>query len=219
MLHRKPLGRIVVRTNDCSFRPHVADRAKDSYLTTRSREDVVAAAGRLFAERGFHGTSMRDLGDELGLLGSSLYSHVESKEQLLVEVVQRGADLFQGLVDRVMGSDLEPDQKVAELVRGHVAIITGNQALSSTFLNEARFLPRASRRAIVDMRDRYEANVRDMIAAAIDGKVFREQDPALATIMVLSVLNALTRWYRPTGRRSAESIAEAMVEFVMDGLR
>ncbi len=45
----------------------------------RSREDVVTAAGRLFAKRGFHGTSMRDIGEELGMLGSSLYSHVRGK--------------------------------------------------------------------------------------------------------------------------------------------
>ena len=60
-----------------------------------SRDDVIDAAGRLFAERGYHGTSMRDLGKALGLHGSSLYSHVSSKEDLLVEVVQRGAELFQ----------------------------------------------------------------------------------------------------------------------------
>ncbi len=49
-----------------------------------TRSDVVDAAGRLFAQRGYHGTSMRDLGKELGLLGSSLYSHVDSKQDLLV---------------------------------------------------------------------------------------------------------------------------------------
>lgn len=188
-------------------------------MTTRSREDVVQAAGRLFALRGFHGTSMRDLGDELGLLGSSLYSHVDSKEQLLVEVIQRGAELFQALADEVTSSEAEPEVKVANLVRGHAAIITSHQDLSATFLNEARFLPARERSVIVDMRDRYESTVRDLIQDAIKGGPFREQDPALATIMVLSVLNALTRWYRPDGRKSAEEIAEAMVEFVMDGLQ
>ena len=59
--------------------------------TRNTHEDVVRAAGRLFAERGYHGTSMRDLGKELGLLGSSLYSHVSSKQDLLVEVVEEGA--------------------------------------------------------------------------------------------------------------------------------
>ncbi len=188
-------------------------------MTTRSREDVVQAAGRLFALRGFHGTSMRDLGDELGLLGSSLYSHVESKEQLLVEVIQRGAVLFQSLADEVSAGGGAPEKKVADLVRGHAAIITSHQDMSATFLNEARFLPDRERRAIVDMRDRYESTVRGLISEAIGNGPFRDQDPALATIMALSVLNALTRWFRADGRQSAEEIAEAMVEFIIEGLK
>ncbi|NND04268.1 MAG: TetR/AcrR family transcriptional regulator [Acidimicrobiia bacterium] len=188
-------------------------------MTTRSREDVVRAAGRLFALRGFHGTSMRDLGDELGLLGSSLYSHVDSKEQLLVEVIQRGADLFQALADEVSASGAEPKRKVADLVRGHVTIITSHQDMSATFLNEARFLPERERRAIVTMRDRYESTVRSLITEAIASGSFRQQDPSLATIMVLSVLNALTRWYRVDGRQSADEIADSIVEFVIEGLQ
>lgn len=162
---------------------------------------------------------MRDLGEELGLLGSSLYSHVDSKEQLLVEVIRQGADLFQALVDRVMASDATADEKVGELVRGHAEIITANQDQSATFLNEARFLSDPERSAIVAMRDRYEAAFRKVIAEGISAGAFRDQDPALASIMVLSVLNALTRWYRPDGSQSAAAIAEAMSEFVLEGLR
>ncbi|MFB3044452.1 MAG: TetR/AcrR family transcriptional regulator, partial [Acidimicrobiia bacterium] len=65
-----------------------------------TRSDVVDAAGRLFAERGYHGTSMRDLGKELGLLGSSLYSHVDSKQDLLVAVVEEGARLFEASAEQ-----------------------------------------------------------------------------------------------------------------------
>ncbi|MCP3974314.1 MAG: TetR/AcrR family transcriptional regulator [bacterium] len=188
-------------------------------MTTRSREDVVQAAGRLFAARGFHGTSMRDLGEELGLLGSSLYSHVDSKDQLLVEVVGNGAELFQGLVDRIAASAAPPDVKVAELIRGHVAIITEHQDQSATFLNEARFLPIDNRSAVVAMRDRYEATFREIIAEGIRTRAFRAQNPALASILVLSVLNALIRWYRPSGSLDPREIADAMVAFAMDGLR
>ena len=70
----------------------------------RSREDVIAAAGRLFSARGYHGTSMRDLARELGLIGSSLYSHIDSKADLLVEVVERGAHFFQESADEAMAS-------------------------------------------------------------------------------------------------------------------
>jgi len=134
-------------------------------------------------------------------------------------VVQRGATLFQALADSVARSDIPPEDKVAALVRGHVGIITSNQEQSATFLNEARFLPADGRIAIVTLRDRYEATFREVIAEGIAIGAFRAQNPALAGILVLSVLNALTRWYRPTGAQNADEIADAMVAFVMDGLQ
>ena len=162
---------------------------------------------------------MRDLGEELGLLGSSLYSHVESKDQLLVEVVERGAALFQSLADGVTSSSAPPGEKLAALVRGHIAIITDNQDESATFLNEARFMPETARSAIVAMRDRYEATFRSIVEDGIDTGEFRPQNATLSSIMILSVLNALTRWYRPDGGRTSQEVAEAMVDFVMDGVQ
>jgi AcrR family transcriptional regulator len=179
----------------------------------------VSAAGRLFAERGFHGTSMRDLGSELGLLGSSLYSHVAGKNELLVEVIRRGSGLFQGLADGVMAEDLTPLDRLERLIRGHVAIVIDHLDHARTFLNEARFLPPEERAEVVEMRNRYERTFRRVIEDGIAAGEFREgQDPTMAAILILSVLNALVRWYRPTGPTTAAQIADDMVEFVMKGI-
>jgi AcrR family transcriptional regulator len=185
----------------------------------RSRDDVVRAAGRLFAERGFHGTSMRDLGNEVGLLGSSLYSHVSGKDELLVAVVSRGAALFQSLADAVLASDLDPPGQLAMLVEGHVAIVAANLPEARTILNEARFLPDDSRHAIVAMRDRYEAAVRVVIGRGVERGDFAVEDAGLAAILVLSVLNAFERWFRPDGERTPEDLAGEMYRFVLGGLR
>ena len=64
-------------------------------MRRKNRADVVTAASAMFAEQGFHGTSMRDLGKKLGLMGSSLYSHVVSKDELLVDVVRAASSRFQ----------------------------------------------------------------------------------------------------------------------------
>lgn len=186
--------------------------------TPRSRDDVVRAAGRLFAERGFHGTSMRDLGSELGLLGSSLYSHVSGKGELLVEVVSQGAALFQDLVDDVLLSDATPAVQLRTLVEGHVSIVADNLDVARTILNEAKFLPDQERLAIVAMRDRYEAGVRTVIEGGIESGDFAVRDAGLATILVLSIVNAFERWYRPDGDRTPQELAVDMYDFVMNGL-
>ncbi len=187
--------------------------------TPRTREDVVRAAGRLFAERGFHGTSMRDLGEEVGLLGSSLYSHIEGKEQLLLEVIRRGARMFQGLADDALAADGSVAQRLRTLIAGHVRIITDNIDESATFLSDARFLPAEARAELVELRDEYQRVYRTLLeAGAAAGDFPGLQDPAMTSTFVLSVLNALVRWYRPEGPSTPEEIAERMYGFVMGGI-
>ena len=184
----------------------------------RSRDDV-AAAGRLFAQRGFHGTSMRDLGEELGMLGSSLYSHVRGKSELLVAVIERGAEFFNGVVADAMESEDAAVDRLRRLVEGHVEVVVGHIDESRTFLFESRFLPDDDRRKIVEMRDAYEKAYRDVIRAGIaEGSLSPKLDPGIAAIFILSVLNALIRWYRPHGGRNAEEIAAEMWSFVSTGV-
>ncbi|MFQ5966226.1 MAG: TetR/AcrR family transcriptional regulator [Acidimicrobiia bacterium] len=191
-------------------------------MTTNARtrkEDVVRAAGRLFAERGFHGTSMRDLGTELGLEGSSLYSHIDGKNELLVEVITRGAAMFQGLADAVLATDDSPERQLRALIVGHVQIVVDHLDEARTFLNEARFLPEPEHSSVVEMRRRYQGAFTQVIQEGSRGGIWRQGlDPQLAAIFVLSVLNALDRWYRPTGRRSPSEIAADIFDFVTTGL-
>ncbi|MDQ3782610.1 MAG: TetR family transcriptional regulator, partial [Actinomycetota bacterium] len=88
-----------------------------------------------------------------------------------------------------------------------------------TILNEARFLPDTARQPIVAMRDRYEAAVRTVIERGIATGDFTTADPGLAAILVLSVLNAFERWFRPDGTRTREQLAADMYGFVLGGLR
>jgi AcrR family transcriptional regulator len=179
----------------------------------------VRAAGRLFAERGFHGTSMRDLGDELGLLGSSLYSHIDGKSELLIEVIRRGGSMFQALADEVVAGDNDPAEQLRLLIRGHVHIVVDHLDEARTFLNEARFLPFDERTVVLEMRDRYEQAYRRVIERGVSSGVFAaDRDPTLTSILVLSLLNALDRWYRPDGPNDPDQISQRMFEFVTSGI-
>lgn len=184
-----------------------------------SREDVIRAAGRLFSRRGYHATSMRDLAGELGLLGSSLYSHVASKEDLLVEVVQRGADLFQSSADRVLSEPGLPRHRLQALVAGHVRVVLDHLDEVRTFLNEADALDEAHRRRVLAARDRYESAFRRVLQEGVEGGSFRSDlDVRLSAIFILSILNAVARWYRPGGRLDRQALIGGIVRFVESGL-
>jgi len=185
----------------------------------RSRDDVVEAAGRLFSTRGYHGTSMRDLARELGLIGSSLYSHIDSKEDLLVEVVERGAVLFQESADRAMATPGDGATRLRALVAGHVDVVLDHLDEVRTFLYEADALDQGHRTKVLAARDRYEQAFRTVLeAGTIDGSLSSDLDPRFAAIFWLSILNALERWYRPDGRLSRIELVEEVLAFGLQGI-
>ena len=124
---------------------------------SRTRDDVVRAASRLFASRGYHGTSMRDLAREVGVLGSSLYSHIDSKEDLLVEIVEIGATLFQSAAERAIKQGGTGADQLAALVEGHIDVVLDHLDEARTFLYEANALDLAHRDKVLAARDQYEA--------------------------------------------------------------
>jgi len=189
-------------------------------VTARNtRADVVAAAGRLFAKRGYHGTSMRDLGRELGLLGSSLYAHVESKQDLLVEVVEDGARLFQESARGALSVPGSALDRLRALVTGHVDVVLSHQDVVRTYLNEARMLDDDHRARVIAARDSYEQAFREVIADGIgDGSFRADVEPKMSSIFILSVLNALERWYRPDGELDRDALAGRVARFVEAGL-
>lgn len=184
-----------------------------------SRETVIKAAGKLFARRGYHGTSMRDLGNELGLLKSSIYSHVASKEDLLLEVVKRAERLFNKAARNALETSSEAGPQLQALIAGHLQVLLDHRDEARTFLNEAEALDARHRAAVLKARDSYENVFRQVITAGIkSGEFHRRTDPVVSGIFLLSVLNAVGRWYRPDGRLSPGDLAEEIWEFVSSGL-
>lgn len=187
--------------------------------TRKSRDDVIAAAGRLFAANGYHGTSMRDLGRELGLRGSSLYSHVESKEDLLVAVVERGASFFQAAADAAARETGSATARLRALIRGHVDVVLDHLDEAKTFLEEAEALPDDHRNRVVAHRDRYEGAFRETLQSGVaTGEFSASVDVKLAAIYLLSVLNALPRWYDDGGELDRDELTDSILVNALGGL-
>lgn len=190
-----------------------------SATTRHSRESVIQAAGKLFALRGYHGTSMKDLGDELGLLKSSIYSHVSSKEDLLLEVVRRAERLFKESARRALDTASGETARLQALIKGHIEVILDHRDEASTFLNEARALDERYREAVIAARDGYERIFRRVIGAGVRSGEFDDRvDPVMAGIFILSILNAVGRWYNPDGRLQRQELVEEMWDFISSGL-
>ena len=182
------------------------------------RGEIEDAAKRLFARRGYHATSVRDIAAALDLQGGSLYAHIASKEDVLWELVSRAAEGFVRRAAAVERAEPDPRRRLERLVEEHVAVITGDPDNAAVFHHEWRFLPPERRAAIAVQRRAYEGFFRRAIEEGAQAGVFEAEDPALAAVMVLSLGNWLYQWYRPGGRLPSEEIARRMNEFVARAL-
>jgi AcrR family transcriptional regulator len=177
------------------------------------RDEILEAAARLFSERGYHATSMRDLGEATGMLAGSLYAHIDGKEDLLFGIVQRAAEAFLGGVEGVRDSDAPAEEKLRLAMRAHVEVVAGDPAAARVFHHEWRALQGRRRTEVRRLRRRYEA-VWDGIVRDLPGATDRRS----ARLLVLSAANWTYTWYRPDGPMSPRQVADRFTDLLLEGL-
>ena len=188
-------------------------------LRSPRRSEMVAVAARLFSERGYHGTSMQDLADELGLLRGSLYAHIGSKEERLFDVVDDGADRFLARVYEAKEARASATETLRHVLVGHVETAIDHLEAATVFLNEWRYLSPELRSVVQEKRDRYEEMVRSIITDGVTEGDFRPNiDTALATRLVLSAGNWVYTWYRPDGNLTPRAVGELFADMISTGL-
>ena len=122
------------------------------------REELTRIAARLFAERGYQGTSLADLADALGVQKPSLYHHIASKEDLLWEVSWEGAEAFHAGLNTVPAGPAT--ERIRLALRAHLAVVAGQLDVATVFVREWRYLEGERRDEIVAERRRYEERFR-----------------------------------------------------------
>ena len=185
-------------------------------MSTR-REELVATATRLFAEQGYHGTSMADLAEALGVQKGSLYSLTESKQALLVVVAREGAAAFHAGLDGVP-EDAEPLERVRLALRAHLAVVAGQLDVAAVFTREWRFLDEPERTAFRSSRRRYEERWRDLVRDAAErGALRSDLDVEAAVLLVLSAANWAYTWLRED--TDTDALADRFWGMLVDGVR
>jgi AcrR family transcriptional regulator len=185
---------------------------------TPRRLQIEEAASALFRERGYAATSVRDIAQALNLQGGSLYAHMASKEDVLWSIVARAADRFNAQVGPIASSSAAPADRLRDMIRAHVGVVTSIQKDAAVFLHEWRFLSPDRRAQMSARRDDYEALFRSVIGDGIADGSFRRVDPRTTSMAILSALNGIPTWFSPTGAMTADQIADQHADLFLHAL-
>jgi AcrR family transcriptional regulator len=185
-------------------------------MATR-RDDLTRAAARLFAERGFHGTSMGDLAAALGVQKGSLYSHTGSKQELLFETMREGARAFHAALDEVP-EEAPSVERIRLALRGHLRVVAEQLEVATVFTREWRYLDETYREEILGERRRYEERFRALFREGVErGELRSDLDVAHAALLLLSAANWAYTWLTPG--RDTDELADRFTAILVDGMR
>ncbi len=185
-----------------------------------SRKDQLEGiATRLFNKKGYAASSMRDLAQEIGIKAASIYSHFDSKEEILLSICTKMADkFFYALEDIERSSCGNMTDKLEKCIVAHIKIITNDVAAAQVFMNEWKHLSEPYLSQFIKKRQAYETYFLDLLDDGINHNNIRKVDSKFAMLTILSSLNWIPIWYKPSGKMSPEEIGKELCSILIKGI-
>lgn len=180
--------------------------------------EIMDTAARMFSERGYQNTSMRDLADEIGLKAGSLYSHIGGKEEVLWNLVSEVGDRLVAGAAEADSYEASALERLRLYLRHQFEVIHANPYGATILTFEWRSLEPAKRAQVKQMRDVAELHLDQILNDGIKAGEFAVSSAKWARLTVLSIGNWANQWYSPQGMQTPEQLADAFIEFLATGL-
>ena len=192
-----------------------ADKSSAAGISTSER--ILATSAALFREKGYAGSTTRELAELLGIRKASLYHHIEAKEEILYQICIESLtriinEMSKSIVAVVSREDLR------RMIRSHVVEIVGTRDFHSVMLTEMRGLTPDHLVEVVALRDRYEQLIRDVVSQSQALGILRD-DVAAKYLMLclLNLLNWTIFWFKPSGDLNAEELGDLLARIYLEG--
>jgi AcrR family transcriptional regulator len=196
-------------------------RVLDPDRTESRRREVLHAAARVFAAKGFHACTIEDIAVAMGLSKGVVYYYFRSKEEIYVEVVSTAILGAQERLERLIATGKPPVEMLKEAIEAHLADNLNPEHegyYAMLVINDLRRTSEEARSQVRDLQRRYVRRFASIVQRGIDEGAFVSGDAAVATLTILTAVNYASDWYRPAGRRSPEEVIRQISEQLVSGV-
>ncbi|KAA3636778.1 MAG: TetR/AcrR family transcriptional regulator [Bacteroidetes bacterium] len=185
----------------------------------RSKKKVIQiAAAKLFRDRGYAATSMRDLAEAVHLKASSLYNHISGKEEILKDICFETSQRFLEALEEVEKKDISYSEKIRHLIQLHIQTAMTDVTSITAFNDEWRHLSEPHLSTFKTIRKEYENRFRDIIQQGMDNHQIRNGDPTIILYTILSSVRWLYDWYRPDRVLTSSELEDSIINILMSGI-
>ncbi|WP_326640578.1 TetR/AcrR family transcriptional regulator [Streptosporangium sp. NBC_01755] len=182
-----------------------------------TRDRILQAATRIFAQKGYHGTGMSELGEAAGIQRGALYYHIGSKEDLLFDLCKRHVDEALARGRAAVDSADEPQEQLRRLVHAHLNTLAERRDDVIVAEHEMRSLTGERAVRLRALRREYQNLFEEVFARGTDAGTFHAASP-IDVMGVLGMLNYTYVWLDPKGPTSVDEIAERLLTLILNGM-
>lgn len=182
-----------------------------------TREEILEVAAQIFRQKGFHAASMQEIANAVNLRKASLYHHVSSKQEILLELMDLAMDYLIERTQAIFLQPTPPQTRLEEAIHRYLKALTDYPDLANVLLLEFRSLEPDFQARHQPRRDQFERLWRGLIQEGIDSGYFHQTDASIAAKILLGSIHWAVTWYRPDGAMSIEQIAEGYSTLLLNG--
>jgi AcrR family transcriptional regulator len=184
-----------------------------------NREEIIAAAAKVFQTKGYHAATVQDIADAVGILKGSLYHHFKSKEELLYLIVKEPIARIYERMTAIVNSDLPARDKLRRAILAHVEGLNEHYPHLFVYLREREEMKRRFREQFKLSPKQYERSWQQILREGMKSGEFRpDLDVQVVSYGLLGMLNWLHQWYDPRGRLGVREVADQFSTLALAGL-
>ncbi|MCF8127888.1 MAG: TetR/AcrR family transcriptional regulator [Deltaproteobacteria bacterium] len=180
--------------------------------------EIQGVATRLFAQKGYHNTSMREIARDLEMNQASLYHYFDSKENLLYTLITDAMDEALDTLEQICQSDLSPNGKLNEVLSFYTSYYAGDQDRLRLLVNEQDNLGEECRQVVIEKERRYVGLIQSILKALADEGKMKPIPPSVATFAFFGMVHYTIKWYDRSGPVKSGELADYFLEIFTKGI-